>query len=222
MILDFISGRIGWQQALAWVVAIMVALIFHEVAHGVAAYALGDKTAKLDGRLSFNPKRHIDPLGLIIMLIVGFGWAKPVMVNPRNFKYPKQDMALVSFAGPFSNFLLAFIFMLILQPLIFSAAYGGTIVNIAVMFLILAIQINVMLGIFNLIPIPPLDGSKLLAAVLPDSLYYRYLSFERYGMIVLLVLVFLFSNQTSGFMGMIANAIINGLTWLVDKIYFFL
>ncbi|MCL2616188.1 MAG: site-2 protease family protein [Defluviitaleaceae bacterium] len=169
--------------------ALIVAFTVHELSHGLMAYALGDNTAKYDGRLTLNPVRHIDPIGFLILLFAGFGWAKPVMVDTRNFRYPKQDMALTAVAGPLSNFLLAFISVMLLVPLMMGP--GGGISGGLATFLSYMMQLNLVLGIFNLIPLPPLDGSKLFGVLLPDSVYFSFIGFgSRYGMIILLILVF--------------------------------
>ena len=168
--------------------ALIVAFTVHELSHGLMAYMLGDKTAKNDGRLTLNPMRHIDPMGLLFLMFFSFGWAKPVMVDPRNFQYPKQDMALTAVAGPLSNFLLAFVTTMISFPLLIS---GSPLLSGSLgMFLNFMIGINLALGIFNLLPIPPLDGSKLFGAILPDRAYFSFISMgSRYGMILLLILI---------------------------------
>ncbi len=168
---------------------LLFSAIVHEVAHGLMAEKLGDSTARDEGRITLNPIPHIDPFGSIalpaLLLAVGspivFGAAKPVPVNFANLRHPKSGMALVSLAGPLSNFLLAILFVI---PLKFGLAN-----EVAAPILIQAILINLVLGTFNLIPIPPLDGSKILASLAPDEWMYKILSLERYGF--LLVLVFL-------------------------------
>ena len=182
--LDFSSL---WD-AVGRVIAIFLCLTVHETCHGLAAYALGDPTAKRQHRLSFNPLRHIDWLGFASMLIVGFGWAKPVPVDMRYFKKPKQGMAITALAGPVSNFLLA---VLCLLPVgwIYWYAQVTTFTLWLYNFLINVVILSIGLGLFNLLPIPPLDGSKVLFALLPDRLYWKLMRYERYGMLVLLVLV---------------------------------
>ena len=171
--------------------AVLLCLSVHETCHGLAALALGDPTAKSRHRLSLNPLHHIDWLGLAMMFTVGFGWAKPVPVDPRYFRSPKWGMALTALAGPASNFLLAFLVML-LARLCVPLAYPGTVWEQAVIFLAGNVAVlSLGLGVFNLLPIPPLDGSKVLAALLPDRVYFTWLRFERYGMLLLLVIVLL-------------------------------
>lgn len=184
------SGLIGmfWQ-----VIAILICLTVHELCHGLAAYALGDTTAKDQHRLSLNPLRHLDPFGTIMMLIAGFGWAKPVMVDMRNFKHPKRDMALTALAGPISNFILSFLSLLMLRVILdfFPTSTPETpFVWSVVQFCISLSMLSLGLGIFNLIPFPPLDGSKVLGAVLPDKAYEMVMRYETIGMVILMALLF--------------------------------
>jgi Zn-dependent protease len=167
--------------------AALLSIMFHEICHGYVAYRLGDPTAKAEGRLSLNPLRHIDPIGLLMLIIFRFGWARPVHVDIRYFRKPKQGMALVSLAGPLSNFLLAFISILVLCVL----AYIGIQTAWIVYFFAYLTLISLGLGIFNLIPIPPLDGSKMVGALLPDRAYYNILRYERYGMLLLIAVLYL-------------------------------
>ena len=170
------------------VAAIFLCLTVHETCHGLAALALGDPTAKSMRRLSLNPLRHIDWLGLLMMFAAGFGWAKPVPVNPGYFKNPKGGMAVTALAGPLSNLILAFL-ALAGCKVISLVNPSGTWAYWLVSFLLETSMLSVGLGVFNLIPIPPLDGSK--AALLPDSAYVRLMRYERYGILLLLALSFL-------------------------------
>ncbi|MFR5876745.1 MAG: site-2 protease family protein [Eubacterium sp.] len=162
----------------------------HELAHGYAAYKLGDNTAKNQGRLTFNPIAHIDPIGMIMILVFGFGYAKPVPVNPRNFKNQKGGMALTALAGPVSNLIMAFVSIFIYYLLSAVLTSYNLFTALLLNFFYFSAYINVSLGVFNLIPIPPLDGSKILASVLPDRIYYKYMMYERYVMIALMVILF--------------------------------
>ncbi|WP_066639986.1 site-2 protease family protein [Desulfolucanica intricata] len=163
--------------------AIVLGLTFHELAHGWVAYKLGDNTARYAGRLTINPIAHIDPIGLILLFLAGFGWAKPVPVNPNNLKGDtRRGMMLVSLAGPATNILIAIIGAVILGLGGGQFPYGEPI-------LILIIRINVVLAIFNLIPIPPLDGSKILAGLIPGRQEWLY-HLETYGIVILLALMF--------------------------------
>ena len=178
------------RDILLRVAAVFLCLTIHETCHGLAAYALGDPTAKRAHRLSLNPLRHIDWLGLLMMVVAGFGWAKPVPVNPNYFKKPKQGMALTALAGPVSNLLLAV--LLLLGARITIAHYVDTAFCSGLLnFLAMTAYMSVGLGLFNLIPISPLDGSKVLFAFLPDRAYMTLMRYEKYGMLVLFVLVWL-------------------------------
>lgn len=169
--------------------AVLLCLTVHESCHGLAAYALGDPTARREHRLSLNPLRHIDWFGLLMMFVAGFGWAKPVPVNPNYFKKPKQGMALTALAGPVSNFLLALLTLLAARIFCDVAAYSEA--NQRILdFLLMVALLSIGLGLFNLLPIPPLDGSKVLFAVLPDGAYNQLMHYERYGMLLLFALVF--------------------------------
>lgn len=182
-----------WWGLIGLIVSVVAALLcitIHELSHGLMAYRLGDPTAKLQGRLTLNPLRHIDPAGLIMMVVVHVGWAKPVPVNMRNFKKPKAGMALTALAGPVSNFLMALISIGIITVIIRFCALT-TVWCILLSFFCNLTILNVGLGLFNLIPISPLDGSKVLYSFLPDKAYHFILRYERFVMIPLIVLVFL-------------------------------
>lgn len=162
---------------------LIFSLTIHEFCHALAADTLGDPTARLKGRLSLNPLAHLDPLGTIALLLAGFGWAKPVPVDPYNFENPLRDMSLVALAGPASNFAIAIVF-----ALIFRAAGGD--VGFLNEVIVALVQVNLILGIFNFVPVAPLDGSKIILAILPKSLAYEFEKFmHQYGMIVLLALI---------------------------------
>ncbi len=161
--------------------AFIIALTVHEFSHALCAYLLGDPTAKRLGRLTLNPLAHIDPVGLILLILIRFGWAKPVPFDPRNFTYPRIFSVLVGFAGPLSNLVLAIISILALHHIPLNP--------LGIQFFQSMVWINVMLGVFNMIPIPPLDGSHFLRALLPNSLLPYYYHFERISFIVLIVLL---------------------------------
>ena len=171
-------------------VSVFLCLTVHETCHGLAALALGDPTAKRARRLSLNPLRHIDWFGLLMMVTVGFGWAKPVPVDPRYFRRPKQGMALTALAGPMSNFLLALV-LLFAGRLVYDYAPYSEVNQRLLTFLLTTAILSLGLGLFNLIPIPPLDGSKALAMFLPNSAYGQLMRYERYGILVLLALSWL-------------------------------
>lgn len=174
--------------AILRVVAVLLCLTVHETCHGLAAYVLGDPTAKSRHRLSLNPLRHIDWLGLAMMFFVGFGWAKAVPVDPRYFKKPKEGMALTALAGPVSNFLLAVIVLSGSKVIYLYASYSVWMELLFNFLLYTVAPLSIGLGLFNLLPIPPLDGSKVLGAVLPDGLYFMLMRYERYGMFLLIAL----------------------------------
>lgn len=176
-------------DAAARVAAVLLCLTVHELCHGLAALSLGDPTAKSMDRLSLNPLRHIDWLGLLMMFTVGFGWAKPVPVDPRYFKDPKKGMALTALAGPASNFMLAFSLILISKGIYLYADYTP-VWNGIYNFLHLTAILSIGLGLFNLLPIPPLDGAKVFGGLLPDRTYFALMRYERYGMLLLLLMSF--------------------------------
>ena len=184
--LDFTSlGSAALRAA-----AVLLCLSVHETCHGLAALVLGDPTAKARHRLSLNPLWHIDWLGLAMMFVAGFGWAKPVPVNPNYFKKPKQGMAVTALAGPASNFLLALLAMLISRLIYLYAPYNPVWQTVFDFCLYTVAPLSIGLGLFNLLPLPPLDGSKVLAMFLPDRAYAVWMRYERYGMLVLLALSF--------------------------------
>lgn len=166
----------------------LICITFHELSHGYIAWRLGDDTAKIQGRLTLNPLKHLDIMGLLMMLIFHVGWAKPVPVNMYRFKNPKRGMAVTALAGPVSNFLLAVLFLLLYGmayiPLGFSS-WG----KYPLQMLELTAYISIGLGLFNLIPVPPLDGSKVLFSLMSDKGYYKLMHYERYGSILMLALV---------------------------------
>lgn len=179
---------------------LFIAIIFHELAHGYTAYRLGDNTAKDAGRLTLNPLKHIDIIGLLFMLVFKFGWAKPVPVNPFNFKNRKKGMILVSLAGPLTNFIIAFIIVFVLS---FNVIVNPIIFKI----LIITLWYNIMLGIFNLLPFPPLDGSKIVASLLPVKLEFYFYKYEKYLYLILLILVA--SNTIDKILGPIIDRVLN-------------
>lgn len=186
--------QMDWERLLLTLfsaVGALICLTVHELCHGAAAYRLGDPTAKAAGRLTLNPIRHIDPLGLLLLVTAHVGWAKPVPVDPRYFKKPKAGMALTALAGPVSNFVLAWLLLVVANLLWHVLSFTSTVHVHLLTFLLNTAVISVGLGVFNLFPIPPLDGSKVLFSLLPDRTYAAILRCERFGMLLLLAAVWL-------------------------------
>ncbi len=187
--------------------AIIIGLTFHEYAHGMAAYFLGDRTASDQGRLTLNPIPHLDVMGLIMLYFAGFGWAKPVPVNPYNFRGNKdRGMLLVSLAGPFSNLLLAFVAAVLLGAFFVDSQQFSK-------FIQMLIIINCNLAIFNLLPIPPLDGSKILMGAFPGS-KHLISGLEQYGVIILVIL--LFTGIFSKVLGFLLTPVLDLLYWIAN------
>lgn len=186
------TGMITIEKIIFGLPAVIIALSFHEFAHAFAAVRLGDPTPKFQGRLSIDIRKHIDPWGLLFFIIAGFGWAKPVETNPRNLKNPKRDMAIIASAGPIMNILLA-----IVTLVIFLEYNIDPNSKIGILFQYIFLY-NAGFAVFNLIPIPPLDGSKIITIFMPSKTYYKYLEFEykyqMYLIIGLIALVFLAPN----------------------------
>lgn len=200
--------------------AILVGLTFHEYAHGRVAYRLGDDTPEIEGRLTLNPLPHLDPVGFLMLFLAGFGWAKPVGVNPYKFKNieMKKGMMLVSLAGPTMNFALALVSMIVYKLVwpYTDSGYGYYVLLLLQPF----IWINLVLMIFNLIPVPPLDGSKILGGFLSDAGNQKLDSLQKYGMLILIVLIFPFSGQS--LIGYVLTPLITVLINVLDVMTFFL
>lgn len=183
----------------------LLCITLHELSHGYVASLLGDDTARKMGRLSLNPLRHLDPMGLLMMLVFHVGWAKPVPVNMYKFKNPKRGMALTALAGPGCNLLISMVFLL-LYGLAFAPLIGSPVGEYILQMLQLTANISLGLAVFNLIPLPPLDGSKVLFSFLGDRSYYGLMRYERYGSIVLFILV------ATGLLG-------RPLSFIIDSLY---
>ena len=187
------------------VVPALICITLHELSHGYVAYKLGDNTAKAQGRLTLNPLKHLDIMGLLMMVVCHVGWAKPVPVNMMNFRNPKRDMAITAIAGPVSNVLITAVFLFI-YGLLFPFLAGSTAGGYILLMIELTAQISLGLGLFNLLPVPPLDGSKVLFSFLSNEAYYRLMRYERYGMIIMFVLV-------------ITGILSGPLNWLINTVY---
>lgn len=231
MLLDlFRSGfsREAIISLILFIPTILISLTVHEYCHGYAAYKCGDNTAEWNGRLTLNPIKHLDPIGTIMMLIFGFGYAKPVPVNPRNFRNFKVGLFVVSLAGPLSNMLLALIGLLlqygVLQiiflqsPDVIISAVNSNLFTMWQIFISTFVVANASLAVFNLLPIPPLDGSRIISSFLPAKLAYYYNKYENYIMLIVLALLYL--NILDGAIYFLRNGLLNGLTWLVELIPF--
>lgn len=200
--MDFTTGALAF-------VFIFMSIVIHEISHGYVAYLLGDDTAKRSGRLSLNPLIHVDIFGTIILPIIlfmtagfAFGYAKPVPINPYNFKDYKKGMGLTGIAGPLSNFIIAFILAIVYVVLLKIGVSGNARVFEVI---VITMQVNVFLALFNLIPVPPLDGSRVVGAFLSDSAYIQYSKLERYGMYIILGALVLGSVLNVSIIGLVIS-----------------
>lgn len=222
MILDLMRDGLSIEliiNLLARVFIIFCVLPFHEYAHALIAQKFGDNTARLSGRLTINPLAHVDPFGALMIILAGFGFAKPVPVNMNNFKRGKrkQQMALVALAGPVSNLIMAFISMLIFAGIYYFGDMSNSMLLYISLFFQYACSINISLAVFNLLPIPPLDGSRILNAVIPDKYYYKLMQYERY--IVLAVFFLIFTRVLDFPISFLSNMIYGGMIKIVETFY---
>lgn len=215
-ILQSIWRGLDWSVLTSLLLSVVPALIcitLHELAHGYVAYRLGDDTAKRAGRLTLNPLRHIDIMGLLMMIVFKFGWAKPVPVNMWKFKNPKKGMAITAAAGPIANLLIALVFLFLYGFLFALVHRPGRSLNWLLEMLYITAYLSIALAIFNIIPIPPLDGSKVLFSCISDRSYTKLMYYERYGMIILLVLVLLLSRTS-------LDPLSRAAYWVMDNLFF--
>lgn len=233
MLMSILRSKQGldFMELITYIISVLLIVFLvnplHECAHGLAAYKLGDRTAKNQGRLTLNPLAHVDYVGSLMILILGFGWAKPVPVSARNFKNPKRDMALTALAGPVANLLAAIVCGLLYNGTVTimikacGAKMAGSALlipnNLAFMKYVLLLFsflmiINIALAVFNLIPIPPLDGSKILMAFLPDKTVYKMYQYQTYFTIALFVLIMM--SDVIDILSPVRMLFYNGISWL--------
>ena len=224
MLSSLLSGgdiRTALISILLTIPTVLIALSFHEAAHGYAAYKMGDRTAYNLGRVTFNPLKHLDPIGTIFMLVFGYGWATPVPINTRNFKNPKKGMALSALAGPLTNLVLGALGVLLSVLTIFvantqsvrTAMYNNemvyNIVQISYTFFYYFGYLNLLYTVFNMIPIPPFDGSRVISLFLPTKTYFKIMQYERYSLVAVLILSFLCSRLFN----------FSPFSWLAGELY---
>jgi len=204
---------------------ILLSLSFHEAAHAFIAYKLGDPTARNLGRCTINPLKHIDPIGFVVMLLLGVGWAKPVPIFARNFKDPRKGMAISSLAGPLSNLLLALImgiFLGVSTVGLYHSFYIGNsetafkITSLVCTFFYYGILLNVSLAIFNFIPVPPFDGSRILGLLLPPKYYFRIMKYEQYSGLIFIGIIVVLSWFDISVISWIVTPVTNGIAWLFE------
>ena len=201
----------------AIIITSLISLTVHEYSHGYVAYRSGDNTARNLGRLTLNPLSHLDIIGTLMMLVFGFGYAKTVPINPRNFNHYKRDLAFVSLAGPVSNLLLALLMDILFRITAVAlpeAMQSSTMFTVWLIFCYYFVILNVGLAVFNLLPLPPLDGSRVVSVLLPSKIAYYYLKYEQIIMIVVFALLYL--GGLDGILGFLRSGVIRGMTWLLD------
>ena len=223
MLLEMITSGASFREVLIQLILtipiVLIALTFHEVAHGWVSYKMGDPTAYNLGRLTLNPVKHLDPIGAAAMLLIGVGWAKPVPVNSRYYKKPKLGMALTAFAGPVVNLLLAFVGVILSTAsinLIYINSIDPQLIMIIYEFFLCFALMNIYFAVFNLIPIPPLDGSRIAFIFLPDRIYFGLMRYEQYIKLGLLLVLYMgFLDRPLDF---VTGHLLNGMYWLTSLV----
>jgi Zn-dependent protease len=207
---------------LIMVPVLLITLTVHEYSHSYVAYRLGDMTAKNQGRLTLNPFKHLDPIGTIMMIVARIGWAKPVPVNPNYFRDRKKGMMLVSVAGPVSNLFMAFVavfpMVIVYRTEYESIYYGAGFPYYFFLFLNTFFLVNINLAVFNILPVPPLDGSKILSAVLPTETYFNFMRYERIIGMGFLFIVLVYPQIISRILGFFTQPIAKSMLWVAERI----
>ncbi|MEG1862642.1 MAG: site-2 protease family protein [Oscillospiraceae bacterium] len=203
-------------------IVLITTIPVHEAAHAYVADKMGDPTAKYSGRLTLNPMAHLDLLGSLAMIFAGIGWAKPVPINPRNFREPKKGMAISALAGPASNIILAFISLTLAKILSYTMYFTGNNIIISTLFTVFSVMcsINITLAIFNLIPIPPFDGSRIFNYFLPDKYYFKIMEYEQYIFIAIILVIYTgILDGPLSFVSGLVFTILDKLTFFIDIIF---
>jgi len=199
---------------------LIIALTFHEFSHAWVAHKLGDDTAKMRGRLTLNPLKHLDVLGTLMMIFARIGWAKPVPVNAMNFKDPKQDMVKVGLAGPLMNLMIAFVtaFPIQIMVALYSTRAPGQFTLIFWEFFLMLFSVNLYLAVFNLIPIPPLDGSRIFYGILPQKYYFKVMQYERYVAFALILFIIIAPRALSSVLNTLVYPFREAFLWIADVV----